>query len=95
MAVEKKVTVTNLLGLHARASARLVNLANQYHSAVSLSRTDTQSRADAKSILSVMFLAAVQGTELIVHASGDDENAAIAAIAGLFENNFEEYSHVF
>jgi phosphocarrier protein HPr len=95
MTIEQKVLVSNTLGLHARASARLVNLANQFESRISLQRSDTQTHADAKSILSVMFLAATPGTELIIQANGADESAALAALVLLFENHFDETSHVF
>jgi phosphocarrier protein len=95
MTIERKVVVSNVLGLHARASARLVNLANQFESRISLKRSDNDTSADAKSILSVMFLAATPGTELLLQANGTDEESALAALVLLFENHFDESSHVF
>ena len=88
--IEKRVTVTNRLGLHARAAARLVQMANRFQSAMRLERVDDQGTADAKSILSVLMLAAAHGTELSAKAEGADEAEAIAALAELFSNGFGE-----
>jgi phosphotransferase system HPr (HPr) family protein len=88
--IEKRVTVTNRLGLHARAAARLVQMANRFQSAMRLERLDDQGTADAKSILSVLMLAAARGTELSAKAEGADEAEAIAALAELFSNGFGE-----
>ena len=88
--IEKRVTVTNRLGLHARAAARLVQLANRFQSAMRLERLDDQVTADAKSILSVLMLAAARGTELSAKAEGTDEAEAMAALSDLFNNGFGE-----
>ena len=88
--IEKRVTVTNRLGLHARAAARLVQMANRFQSAMRLERVDDQVTADAKSILSVLMLAAARGTELSATVEGADEAEAIAALAELFSNGFGE-----
>ena len=88
--VERRVTVVNRLGLHARAAARLVRTASEYRSSVRLERADRSASADAKSILSVLMLAAARGTELRVEADGPDEEAALAAVCGLFEGGFGE-----
>jgi phosphotransferase system HPr (HPr) family protein len=88
--IEKRVKVTNRLGLHARAAARLVHAANQFHSILRLERIDDQASADAKSILSVLMLAASRGTELTVQAEGLDEAEAIDALSQLFSNGFGE-----
>ena len=88
--IEKRVTVTNRLGLHARAAARLVQMANRFQSAMRLERLDDQVTADAKSILSVLMLAAARGTELSAKAEGDDEAEAMAALSDLFNNGFGE-----
>ncbi|HYM99230.1 MAG TPA: HPr family phosphocarrier protein, partial [Aestuariivirgaceae bacterium] len=76
--IEKQVIVTNRLGLHARAAARVVHTANRFQSAMRLERVDDNVSADAKSILSVLMLAAARGTELSVTAEGADEADAIA-----------------
>jgi len=88
--IEKRVTVTNHLGLHARAAARLVQLANQFQSDLRLERVDDSATADAKSILSVLMLAATAGTELSVMAEGIDQAEAIAALSNLFRTGFGE-----
>ena len=88
--IEKRVTVTNRLGLHARAAARLVHTANRFQSTLRLQRVDDPVSADAKSILSVLMLAAARGTELSATAEGADEMDAIAALADLFRNGFGE-----
>ena len=88
--LEVTVRVTNTLGLHARAAAQLVRLANRFKSDIVLTRTDTGVTANAKSILSVLNLAAAFGVELQITANGDDESEAITAITSLFTGNFGE-----
>ncbi|HEX8184091.1 MAG TPA: HPr family phosphocarrier protein [Blastocatellia bacterium] len=87
---ERKVTISNRLGLHARAAARLVRRATQFTSQIELEREDTGNAADGKSILSVLLLAASRGTCLIIRADGDDEQRAVDAIAELVEQKFGE-----
>lgn len=88
---QRRITVKNRLGLHARAAAKLVRLANSFGSAVSLARTDgRQKPANAKSILGVLMLAATQNTELEVVTEGADEEAAIEALCAMIENRFGE-----
>ncbi|HVG21036.1 MAG TPA: HPr family phosphocarrier protein [Blastocatellia bacterium] len=87
---ERRVTISNRLGLHARAAARLVRRATQYTSQIELEREDTGNAADGKSILSVLLLAASRGTCLIIRADGDDEQPAVDAIAELVEQKFGE-----
>ncbi|MFN0121420.1 MAG: HPr family phosphocarrier protein [Blastocatellia bacterium] len=85
------VTITNRLGLHARAAARLVRLAAGYQSAISLARRDgSGARADAKSILNVLMLAAARHTELEIVIEGADEQEALAAVCELIANKFGE-----
>lgn len=88
--IEQTLTVKARLGLHARASARLVRVATAFQSQISLERIDTGMRADAKSILDVLMLAASQGTQLKAVAEGDDEQAALSAVTNLFSNGFGE-----
>ena len=88
--VERSVRVVNRLGLHARAAARLVRTASVFRSSVRLERADRSASADAKSILSVLMLAASRGTELRVGADGPDEAAALEAVCGLIEGGFGE-----
>jgi phosphotransferase system HPr (HPr) family protein len=90
---ERKVTISNRLGLHARAAARVVRRASQYTSRVSILREDTGQEADGKSILSVLLLAASAGSSLIIRATGEDEERAANALAELVEQKFgEEFS---
>lgn len=88
--VERRVVVINRLGLHARAAAQVVRLANQFQSTLRLERTDGSATADAKSILSVLMLAASRGTELSATAEGADEHDALKALCELFARGFGE-----
>ncbi len=88
--VEQRVTITNRLGLHARAAAQLVRTANRFQSFLRVERMDGSATADAKSILSVLMLAASRGTELRLFAEGDDESEAIEALRSLFADGFGE-----
>jgi len=85
-----RVAVTNALGLHARAAAQLVKLASTFKSRITLARVGSAASVDTKSILSVLTLAAVYGTELEIVADGDDEDKAMAAVQEIFANNFGE-----
>ena len=87
---ERKVTISNRLGLHARAAASLVRRAAGFNCSVELLREDTGETADGKSILSVLLLAASQGTCLIIKAEGDDEERAANALVELVEQKFGE-----
>ncbi len=84
------MTVSNRLGLHARAAARVVQRASQYTSSVSILRKDTGKEANGKSILSVLLLAASSGSELIIRTEGEDEERAADALAELVERKFGE-----
>jgi len=87
---ERALWVTGRLGLHARAAANLVRVANQFQSDITLKRLDNSVEADAKSILSILMLAASRGTELRVLAAGPDEEAAVESFYDLFVRNFDE-----
>lgn len=88
--LEGTVTVVNQLGLHARAAAQLVRLAGKYRSRLTLRRNDSGAFANAKSILSVLALAAPVGTALHLEADGTDESEAFEAISTLFAEGFGE-----
>jgi phosphotransferase system HPr (HPr) family protein len=88
--LEDNLKVINPLGLHARAAAQLVKLASQFKSEIKLIRTDNMVIADAKSILSVLTLAAGKGVELKLTVEGTDEFEAFKAIKEIFENGFGE-----
>jgi phosphocarrier protein HPr len=87
---ERVVTISNRLGLHARASARLVQCAAKFVSRVEIQRQDNRQTVDGKSILSVLLLAASAGTTLIIKTEGADEERAADAIAELIEKKFGE-----
>lgn len=82
------VEVPNRLGLHARAAAKLVHLANQYQSHIEVSK-DGQV-ADAKSIMGVLLLCGQQGAKIAFRALGADAEVAIAALCGLVADGFGE-----
>jgi len=88
--LEGTVKVVNQLGLHARAAAQLVRAAAGFQSRIHLNRVDRGIQANAKSILSVLTLAAAIGTELILTVEGNDEQNAFDAIELLFQNGFGE-----
>jgi phosphotransferase system HPr (HPr) family protein len=88
--LEATVRVTNTLGLHARAAAQLVRLANRFKSEIIIKRDDNGITANAKSILSVLNLAAALGVELRITADGDDASEAVDSITALFTGNFGE-----
>lgn len=88
--VEQEVVVKNRLGLHARAAARLVRTASAFRSTVRLERADRAASADAKSILSVLMLAAARGTHLRATAEGVDEREALVAVCALIVGGFGE-----
>jgi phosphocarrier protein len=85
---EIEVLVSNALGLHARAAARFVHAANGFRSRILVARND--SRVDGKSILGLLTLAAASGTRLRLSAEGEDEEQAIATLAGLVRDRFGE-----
>lgn len=88
--LEDKVKIINPLGLHARAAAQLVRLASRFQSNIKLFRTDNNVIADAKSILSVLTLAAAKGTELKLKIDGNDEQEAFQSICEIIANGFGE-----
>ena len=88
--IRQSVLVSNKLGLHARAAAKLVQLASRFSSEIHLSREDANQQIDSKSILGVLMLAASEGTRLVISIEGQDELEAVEAICGLFENKFGE-----
>lgn len=88
--LEGRIKVSNRLGLHARAAAQLVRLASGYKSKIKLRRTDNGVAADAKSILSVLTLAASKGVELKIEVEGKDEKEAMQAIEEIFRKGFGE-----
>ncbi len=85
---EKVFKITNKLGLHARAAAKIVSLTSKFKSQITI--TNGKKEADAKSIMKILMLAAPRNTELKVNANGKDESQAMDAIESLFVNKFDE-----
>ena len=83
-----EVLVINKLGLHARASAKLTQVASGFRSEVWLTRNGR--RVNAKSIMGVMMLAAGKGASVLVEAQGEDADAALAALRALIADRFGE-----
>ena len=86
--IRSTVTISNKLGLHARASAKLTKLAGSFQCEVHLSRNGR--RINAKSIMGVMMLAAGLGSEVELESDGSDEQAANAALLALINDKFGE-----
>jgi len=86
--IKRTIKVSNKLGLHARASAKLTQSASKFESAIWLSRNGR--RVNAKSIMGVMMLAAGIGSSVELETVGSDEQAAAAEIEALFNDKFGE-----
>jgi phosphocarrier protein HPr len=85
---QREVEIVNKLGLHARAAAKLTQLAAKYQSEVALSRNNR--KVNAKSIMGVMMLAAGKGAKVTLETSGPDEAEAMEAIVSLISDCFGE-----
>lgn len=86
--IEKRILIANKTGLHARPAAQFVQAASKFKSRIKISKAGRE--ADAKSIISVLSLGAGKGTEITLKAEGEDEQAAIDALAVLIQSNFGE-----
>jgi len=86
--VSKNILIINRLGLHARAAAKLVRLANEYPCNISLNKDGEEK--DAKSVMEVLMLGATEGNTLKVNANGEGEEEALQAISDLFAARFHE-----
>jgi len=86
--LQQDVEIINKLGLHARASAKLSQTANQFQSEVHLGRNGN--KVNAKSIMGVMMLAAAKGTTIQIETQGPDEAAAMQAVLALINDKFGE-----
>ena len=90
MATSARVTITNRLGMHARPAMLLAEIAQEFDSDISIRRTDHEDTVDAKSIMQLMMLAATEGTELEIKASGHDADASVERLVELIETGFDE-----
>lgn len=86
--IQQELEIINKLGLHARASAKLTQLAAKYRSEVWMTRNGR--RVNAKSIMGVMMLAAGKGAKVILETDGADEKECFDALAELIQNKFGE-----
>jgi phosphocarrier protein HPr len=86
--LKETIIISNKLGLHARASAKLVNTAKRFESEVTLNKD--QKTVNAKSIMGVMMLAAGKDSELVIVSEGPDEEDALNAVIELIDQKFGE-----
>ena len=86
--IRRELVISNRLGLHARATAKLVQLLSTFRSQATLEARGRE--VNAKSIMGVMLLAAGQGSSVLLRVDGDDDAAAADAVAGLFARRFDE-----
>jgi phosphocarrier protein len=86
--IQSSIRISNRLGLHARASAKLTKLAGSFRCEVHLARGER--RINAKSIMGVMMLAAGLGSEIQIETEGEDEQAAMDALRALIDDKFGE-----
>ena len=88
--LERELTISNRLGLHARATAKLVQTLSGFRCNATLAAKGRE--VNAKSIMGVMLLAAGTGSTLVLRVTGEDEQAAADAVTALFERRFDEDS---
>jgi phosphocarrier protein len=86
--LQQDIEIVNKLGLHARASAKLTQMAGQFKSEIWIARNER--RVNAKSIMGVMMLAANKGSTIHLEIDGADEDAAMQALAALIADRFGE-----
>ena len=88
--ISVEVTVKSPLGLHGRPAAQIVKMVSAHHCQVTLTNLSSGESGDCGSILSLLVLAASQGTHMLIHAVGDDASAAAAEISDYFSDGFNE-----
>lgn len=86
--IERSVRIVNKLGIHARPAAEIVKCAAKFRSNITIIRDDLE--VNGKSIMGVMMLAAECGSSILIRADGEDEQAAIEALAAVVANGFGE-----
>ena len=86
--ITKKLTILNKLGLHARAAAKVVSIANEFESTIIV--TKDGKNADARSIMKLLMLSASQGSRIRIEVDGTDQKDAMKSIEKLFNNKFDE-----
>ena len=88
MSVSKNLQIINKLGMHARAAAQFVQLASNFNSHIEIEKDNR--RVNGKSIMGVMMLAASKGSNVTLHANGEDEDESINKLEALINNRFNE-----
>ena len=86
--ITKTLTILNKLGLHARAAAKVVSIANEFESTIII--TKDGKNADARSIMKLLMLSASQGSRINIEVDGTDQKDAMKSIEKLFNNKFDE-----
>ena len=86
--ITKKLTIINKLGLHARAAAKVVSIANEFESTIII--TKDGKNADARSIMKLLMLSASQGSRIRIEVDGTDQKDAMKSIERLFNDKFDE-----
>ena len=86
--LESQIEIINKLGLHARAAAKLVKIASSFSSSIEIEKEDQ--RVNAKSIMSVMMLAASRGNIITIYTQGTEANKAMDAVESLINDKFGE-----
>ena len=86
--ITKKLTILNKLGLHARAAAKVVSIANEFESTIII--TKDGKNADARSIMKLLMLSASQGSRIRIEVDGTDQKDAMKSIERLFNDKFDE-----
>jgi len=85
---ERQLEISNKLGLHARAAAKVVAIASRYNARIRVQQGDQA--VDATSIMGLLTLGAGQGSHLVITVDGDDEEQALADLTDLFQRHFDE-----
>lgn len=86
--LEAELEINNVLGLHARAAAKVVSVASRYSARIRIIKEGRE--VDAKSIMALLMLGAARGTSLLVRVEGDDEVGAMQELTELFTRKFDE-----
>ena len=88
MSISRNVEIINKLGMHARAAAQFVQVASNFRSHIEIEKDNP--RVNGKSIMGVMMLAASKGSQVTLHAEGEDEAESINSLEALINNRFNE-----
>ena len=86
----RNVLVQNRTGLHARPATEFIALANEYQSKITIRLASEEDAVNAKSIMRLLSIGIGQGDEIVISATGEDENAAVDALVALIETKFGE-----